>query len=88
MFVKCTEIEDYEIDDIRDVYFSPERAMQEGVLKLDDHDADHHHHHDHDHDHHHDDPLASHRSHKGAKEPKKLQKSLTMGKKKKPAVKK
>lgn len=30
LLIKCTEIEDYELDDLRDVYFNVERAEQEG----------------------------------------------------------
>lgn len=30
LLIKCTEIEDYELDDLRDVYFNAERAEQEG----------------------------------------------------------
>lgn len=30
LLIKCTELEDYELDDLRDVYFNPERAEREG----------------------------------------------------------
>lgn len=30
LLIKCTEIEDYELEDLKDVYFNPERAEQEG----------------------------------------------------------
>ena len=30
LLIKCTEFEDYEVDDLKDVYFNPVRAEQEG----------------------------------------------------------
>lgn len=32
LFVKCTELEDYELADLRDLYFNPHRAEAEGAF--------------------------------------------------------
>ena len=52
LLVKCTELEDYELDDLRDLYFSQSRAEAEGALDLleEAEEQPHHHHHDHESD--------------------------------------